>query len=296
MKESDLSHSKLPLKSDALRLFFHFHKNKKYTIMKSASLTLEIIMHIWDKSQIPMKEKRNSVEILICLHKKWVNLRKEKNRSNLININRRLLFKKELENIFDIAHSQAIDTIKIVEDREFLMAHREESRRGYIGILDKKATARVKRKLERQQIFQKREKKVNIKKNKSSIRRIVYYDSDDSTISEKDENYEPPKQNKKVKEDIINEEIVSNLERSQSSLNSAMRIIASTSKTLGRNLANVNISRSTISRLRKKHRKNLADHIKEKFKPTHPLTLHWDSKLLPTITGSKTFYFLKLTL
>ena len=46
------------------------------------------------------------------------------------------VFEKSLNGLFDIAHQNALELIKIPEDREFLLAQREEGRRGKMGSVD----------------------------------------------------------------------------------------------------------------------------------------------------------------
>jgi hypothetical protein len=47
------------------------------------------------------------------------------------------------------------------------------------------------------------------------------------------------------------------------------------------------LNRTTIQRERQKHRKAAAAGIKEAFKPTTALTVHWDGKLMPDLTGTE---------
>ena len=55
-------------------------------------------------------------------------------------------WKESLDELFDIAHSNALDMIKIPEDRAFLLAQREPGRRGIMGNVDT-TTARFEKKL-----------------------------------------------------------------------------------------------------------------------------------------------------
>lgn len=55
---------------------------------------------------------------------------------------------------------------------------------------------------------------------------------------------------------------------------------------LGENSSTVSISRSTLQRLRKQHRKEHGDQVKKAFDPNDAVVVHWDGKLLPDITGS----------
>jgi len=51
-------------------------------------------------------------------------------------------FTSELDNLFDIAHMNADDMIKIQEDRDFLKAQQETGRRGCMISVDKVQTAK----------------------------------------------------------------------------------------------------------------------------------------------------------
>ena len=49
-----------------------------------------------------------------------------------------------------------------------------------------------------------------------------------------------------------------------------------------------NVSYATIRRKGVRHSKAIAEKLKAKFQPQVPLTIHWDGKLLPDITGKET--------
>lgn len=44
-----------------------------------------------------------------------------------------IAFSSKLDDLFDIAHANALDMITIDEDRAFLIAQREKGRRGYMA-------------------------------------------------------------------------------------------------------------------------------------------------------------------
>lgn len=73
------------------------------------------------------------------------------------------------------------------------------------------------------------------------------------------------KNKKKKKVDFINQRIVSALDAAQVSDYKAMHIIAAIVEALGHNLDNLNVSRKTLSDHRKKHRKTIANEIKDNF-------------------------------
>lgn len=56
-----------------------------------------------------------------------------------------------MNNLFDIAHKDALNIIKIEEDRQFLNLQRQEGRVGYMAGVDKKLCAVEERRSEREQ-------------------------------------------------------------------------------------------------------------------------------------------------
>lgn len=54
---------------------------------------------------------------------------------------------------------------------------------------------------------------------------------------------------------------------------------------LGANPEDLSLSASTISQQRRHHHQEKAAELKEKFAPDVPLTLHWDGKLIPSLTN-----------
>jgi hypothetical protein len=47
-------------------------------------------------------------------------------------------FVYNLDDLFDVAHANAMNLIKLQEDKEFLKTQREKGRRGSMGALDRK--------------------------------------------------------------------------------------------------------------------------------------------------------------
>ena len=95
---------------------------------------------------------------------------------------------------------------------------------------------------------------------------------------------EPSKQKPKK---LITANLSSGLDRTNVTDRAAMIIISETAKSLGHDLNEFALSRSTIRRSRRDHRKNLATEILKTFSPQVPLTIHWDGKLLPDLSNSK---------
>ena len=66
-----------------------------------------------------------------------------------------------------------------------------------------------------------------------------------------------------------------------------MSIVSETAKSLGQNIQDFTLSAASIRRSRHSHREQFTDEVLQNFSPNAPLTVHWDGKLLPDLTGKK---------
>ncbi|KAE9536730.1 hypothetical protein AGLY_006963, partial [Aphis glycines] len=94
-----------------------------------------------------------------------------------------------------------------------------------------------------------------------------------------------PNKRKRGRQNIMKSEIVTALDRTKVSDRNAVHILIATAQSLGCNANNIAINRSIIRRNRVFLRQKVSDDIKVSFKPDCPLTVHWDGKILPDITG-----------
>lgn len=85
------------------------------------------------------------------MYESWRSLDKNKTRKSATQQCKENNFKNSLNNLFDIAHKDAFNIIKIDEDRQFLTLQRQEGRVGYMAGVDKKLCAVEERKCEREQ-------------------------------------------------------------------------------------------------------------------------------------------------
>ncbi|GBO44289.1 hypothetical protein AVEN_247284-1 [Araneus ventricosus] len=114
----------------ALGLFLHHHIELNKTIRESSTTTIEEVTNFWQKARIPVQELRNCQPKLEKLFEQWRLLKKNKNRNTLTQKSKEGEFISKLNNIFDIANANALNMIKISQDKEFLLAQREKGRRG----------------------------------------------------------------------------------------------------------------------------------------------------------------------
>jgi len=76
------------------------------------------------------------------------------------------------------------------------------------------------------------------------------------------------------------------LDRTLLSDRNAVYVLSAAASSLGHDVQELSINRSNIRRSRINTRQRIAELIKEYFDPSIPLTVHWDGKLLPALTGT----------
>jgi hypothetical protein len=159
-------------------------------------------------------------------------------------------FVNNLDDLFDIAHANAIHLIKLQEDKEFLKAQREKGRRGYMGALDKKLLITEKKRIAKDLKIISRKKKecerleiknhIILNSSSSSEKSISDNDEDFKTLSLRDSSKRP--------RNIINRAVASALDRTKISDRNATYILAATVETVGLNTSEIALNRETISR------------------------------------------------
>ena len=122
--------SKLPSRGEVLKVLFHYHINEKMSLKDSIEKTASMLLHIWEMARIITKAPAHVIEHMRKLHAEWQGLKKHANRNTAANLSSQNAFQDRLEDLFDIAHRDAMSLIKIEEDRLFLEAQREKGRRG----------------------------------------------------------------------------------------------------------------------------------------------------------------------
>ena len=77
------------------------------------------------------------------------------------------------------------------------------------------------------------------------------------------------------------------LDRTKVTDHKAVLIVAETTKSLGHEVQDLALSRSSIRRLRQDHRAEISTGLKQEFLADAPLVVHWDGKLLRDLTGTE---------
>ena len=126
-----LIETKFPSKKEVMSLFF-YHKNIiKMNIKDSARFTAVAIMTIWDKARIPTRLQKHIINKIEIIFNEWQQFKK--NKENKTKRSKGLKEKennwqKTLDELFGIAHADALNIIGIEEDKQFLLLQRKEGR------------------------------------------------------------------------------------------------------------------------------------------------------------------------
>lgn len=84
---------------------------------------------------------------------------------------------------------------------------------------------------------------------------------------------------------IVTPELAQALDAAKVSSDSATVILAAAAKAFGVDLKKTNINRTSIHREREKYRSKMAHKLRQNFNPDDILTVHWDGKIVTSLTG-----------
>lgn len=290
--------SKLPSNGQVLAVLFYNIRKVNLSVNESANLTIRECIIYWEKARIPTKSLPNCVKKLVALYQVWRNLQKDANKTQDVFEQRRQEFVTNINNLFDIAHADALQLIKINEDKIFLQRQREPGRPGHLAGVDKKLTEKEEKASFRNIQEQKRRATylASITPSTSSHEPLQETSSSDSEITDLQEDLPIPIESKQpdtiktsVKKNFVTPKLVAALDRCQLSMRDSVFIIEATIEALGHNTDEFPISKSSIHRIRTEKRKQRAEAIKLNFQNVVPdtVTVHWDGKLLPALDVRK---------
>ncbi|KAK2705764.1 hypothetical protein QYM36_015958 [Artemia franciscana] len=194
-------------------------------------------------------------------------LKKNKARKSSTQQAREAAFVSRLEDLFDIAHADALNTMSIQEDKDFFLAQREKGRRGSMVGVD--ATLACK------------EKRVRLTTSGSEISAAEDVDSEGAVGGSRTQ------KRKRGRKAVVTPELAAALDRTKVSDRKAVFVIAETAKSLGRTIDQLALNRDSVRRLRAKHRIHSSASIRAKFQTDVPLVVHWDGKLIPDLIGKE---------
>lgn len=261
--ENELMGSRLPSNGQVIGRFLHFHQKMKKTIRESAAKVINEVNGFWLKAHIPVKAPQHSTKKVEKLFEEWKSLKSHRKRTTAGHKEKEQTFVNNLEDLFDIAHADALTTMRVQEDIEFLHAQREKGRRGCMGPLDKvfvKKEGRVNRRRNRDY---NRLKKREAKKEASTSQVVLTSSSSSTSASEDSDNdiipgavegTPPSSHPKRARTNMISPGLAAALDRTKVSSRSATFILTEAARSFGHNVAEFNINHMSIHRRREEHR------------------------------------------
>lgn len=296
--------AKLPSNRQVLSVLFFNIREVKLTVNESANLVIRECIIFWEKARIPTRAVPNCVKKLVDLYHVWRELQKNCKKTQDVYKHREEKFQKDLDNLFDIAHAEALQRIKIEEDKIFLQKQREPGRPGCLAGVDKKLAEKEER--VRQRKLGEEEKRlkhftdINLLTSHTSITPQDLHEQSASSDESLEENLPSTSQSQSVtslsatkrgRTCFITPKLVAVLDRCQLSVRDSVYILQAVVEALGLSCEEFSINKSSIQRIRTQMRKERAESIKTDFQNNVPeiVTIHWDGKLLPglNVTGTK---------
>lgn len=147
----DVSHQitggKLPSNRQMLQMLFYNTKYAKFDTREGARLTVDAAIIFWQQARIPTRDRHKLVDKLEKLHNLYQSIQKSLKKPTPHSKTNK--FVSELDDLFDMAHANAMELMKIEEDKKFLLMQREKGRPGCMAGVDMALYAREKRSQER---------------------------------------------------------------------------------------------------------------------------------------------------
>lgn len=110
----------------------------------------------YGKARIPTQEQKRCASKLQELYHDYQNLKKKQSREGDFQRRKEMKFRESSDDLFDISHARALDTIKIDEDKQFLLIQRKKGRPGSMVGVDRTLAALDARTAARQEAEQAR--------------------------------------------------------------------------------------------------------------------------------------------
>lgn len=302
-QETQILGSKLPSLKQVFQVFFFNLRTVKLNIRESANLVIRECIIFWEKARIPTRALQHCVNKLIKMYDNWRNLQKNAKVTGEIYRKKENEFILILDSLFDIAHSDALNIMKIDEDKQFLINQRLPGRPGCLSGVDKKETIKENRReirkstelnkqtrcCEQVQIastsmFNSMQLNENVENETDSSDNEEISDTNTS-VAQEETQLSPLKKKRRGKINFITHKLAGALDRCKLSVRDSVYVLQATLEALGFDNDDYIINSSSIHRAREMYRCERAKMIKSRFQESRPsyVIVHWDGKLLPNI-------------
>jgi hypothetical protein len=294
-----LGGAKLPNTRQVIAYFFHRHFNLKEGIRTSSKASCEAVLEFWAKANIPVQAKQHVITKIEKVFAHWKALQKHSRRTTAAHKAKEGEFLASLGALFDIAHQNAMNMMTIQEDKDFLLAQREDDRRGVLGSVDRILVQKNKKAEKRSIAAERRHQRATVEKEAFMSKAVITSSSSSSTDTDSDPEHgvgrpleavvpvPPPAKRARVA-NIVTPRLAAALDRTKTSSRCATFILAEAASSLGHNIEDLNINYSSIHRKRIEYRTqaHATPKLKDELQDV-PLIVHWDGKLMKDITGNQ---------
>jgi len=122
----------------------------KLNLRDSARISIQEVHVFWGKARIPTKNEKDAITKLEKLHTQWRNVQKDQYKQSEAAKTKIKEFASKVDDIFDIAHQDALAMMKSEDDKEFLLKQREKGRPDSMLGVDLKLARAEERKLQKE--------------------------------------------------------------------------------------------------------------------------------------------------
>jgi hypothetical protein len=167
---------KLPSKREVLQCFFYQMREKKLSKRDSARSVIDDLFVIWSKARIPTRRAQQCIAELEALYERWRGIEKRTLKQSGSQRKKEEDFCNILDDLFDIAHANALLQIENEEDAKFLEMQRRKGRPGYMAGVDRELAEReekIRKRDERREYLQ--EKQLDEEKKSSEFQKYIKY-------------------------------------------------------------------------------------------------------------------------
>ena len=304
--DEDIVGGRLPTNKQVLRCFMYLlekGRTENITKMQNAQMVLDKIRPFYQKGNIPMIQDLSCCKKIVNLHDTNAKLREipAKRRAMPYVMDRVENAKKKLEETFTLWKPDAESIMTNKEDILFLQSMKTD-RSASFGSFDTKFDAQMKRKYEREQASKRRKLKSDTEV--STMLECVpseLIDDPQATQTqgaETDRDYSQPSVEKRKHRTLktgTHAFVPADIMKSPKlvALSTRMSITPSQSSTLceafieeiGGDASTVHTSYAYTDKVRRQVNKSLAEQFQNTWVPPAYASLHWDSKLMTTLTN-----------
>ncbi|KAG0711437.1 hypothetical protein GWK47_020605 [Chionoecetes opilio] len=262
----------------------------------SRKAVVEEVLPFWSRAGIPTTTVIRAGTKLSKLVKAYNDLKKNKNKDRPKHRMDEEIFKGDLQEIFDLAHSSSLQRADVMdEDKEFLRSQREDRGESSMAGIDLVIAKKVEKQVERGTRLKRLREREDSDIARLSERAEIPSQSSSSSSSPVSTTSSPARgsrsQKKKLKQSpsisVKDLNLISTWDREKLSVRQATSTFAATAQVLGMDIGSMSVSKSTVHRARIAGREQAAEKIVELRNQEIPerLVLHWDGKLLPSLSG-----------